>query len=218
MTIHNFTPTRYFNTIGSHDPVLKIGNGDTVVTETLDAHGFDSHGEKRADGPNPMTGPFYVSGAGPGDALLIRLDRIAMIRPRLDLPGSGSKRSEPWRRCALSPACGDGFDNSTWPPSERASRNPPTALRDWSVAVKPMIGCFGRGPGDGSSNLDGDKRPLRRQHGLSRLRGWRQLSCSRCRLLADCFFSAMFTRPKAMVKSSAQALRPQPRSNSRCRL
>ena len=27
-----------------------------------------------------MTGPFYVSGAEPGDALLIRIDRITMIR------------------------------------------------------------------------------------------------------------------------------------------
>ena len=54
---------------------------DTVATETLDAHGFDRHGEKRADGPNPMTGPFYVSGAERGDALRIRIDRITMIRP-----------------------------------------------------------------------------------------------------------------------------------------
>ena len=63
MALHNFTPTRFYNTIGSHEPVLKMGDGDTVVTETLDAHGFDRHGEKRAESPNPMTGPFYVSGA-----------------------------------------------------------------------------------------------------------------------------------------------------------
>ena len=81
MTTHNFKPTRFYNTIGSHEPVLKIGDGDTVVTETLDAHGFDRNGEKRAESPNPMTGPFYVTGAEPGDALHVRLDRVTMIRP-----------------------------------------------------------------------------------------------------------------------------------------
>ena len=58
MTTHKFAPTRFYNTIGSHEPALTVGDGDTVVTETLDAHGFDRRGEKRADGPNPMTGPF----------------------------------------------------------------------------------------------------------------------------------------------------------------
>jgi amidase len=146
MTIHNFTPTRFYNAIGSHEPALKISDGDTVVTETLDAHGFDRHGEKRADGPNPMTGPFYVPGAGPGDALLIRLDRVTMIRP------TG------WTFQVLAPNVVNPGAVSRFPQrvvtdwiidlaTERARlTNPPAALRDWSVAVKPMIGCFGVAP------------------------------------------------------------------------
>ena len=80
MPLHDFTPTRFYNSIGSHAPALTVGDGDTVVTQTLDAHGFDRHGERRADGPNPMTGPFFVSGAEPGDALLIRIERITLTR------------------------------------------------------------------------------------------------------------------------------------------
>ena len=146
MTLHNFTPTQFYNSIGSHEPVLKIGDGDTVVTETLDAHGFDRQGEKRGDSPNPMTGPFYVSGAEPGDALLIRLDRITMIRP------TG------WTFQVLAPNVINPGAVARFPQrvvtdwiidlaTQRARlTNPPFALRDWSVAVKPMIGCFGVAP------------------------------------------------------------------------
>jgi amidase len=42
MKIHRFTPTHYFNTIGSHEPVLHIAPGDTVITTTVDAHGQDA--------------------------------------------------------------------------------------------------------------------------------------------------------------------------------
>ena len=146
MTIHTFAPTRFYNTIGSHEPVLRIGDGDTVVTETLDAHGFDRHGEKRGDGPNPMTGPFCVTGAEPGDALLIRLDRITMIRP------TG------WTFQVLAPNVVNPGAVARFPKrvvtdwiidlaTQRARlTNPPAALRDWSVAVNPMIGCFGVAP------------------------------------------------------------------------
>ena len=151
MTTHTFSPTRFYNSIGSHEPVLKVGDGDTVVTETLDAHGFDRHGEKRADGPNPMTGPFYVSGAEPGDALLIRIDRITMIR------------STGWTFQVLSPNVVNPGAVARFP--ERVVTDwiidiatgrarltkPPAALRDWSVAVKPMIGCFGVAPAMGQS-------------------------------------------------------------------
>lgn len=151
MTTHNFAPTRFYNSIGSHEPVLIVGDGDTVVTETLDAHGFDRQGEKRADGPNPMTGPFYVSGAERGDALLIRIDRITMVR------------STGWTFQVLSPnvvnpnavARFPGRQMTDWIIDITTGRarltKPQAALRDWSVAVKPMIGCFGVAPAMGQS-------------------------------------------------------------------
>ena len=121
------------------------------MTETLDAHGFDRHGEKRADGPNPMTGPFYVSGADPGDALLIRVDRIEMTR------------STGWSFQVLSPNVVNPNAVARFParrvtdwiidPVKGRARltNPPTALRDWSVVVEPMIGCFGVAPAMGQA-------------------------------------------------------------------
>ena len=46
MTIHQFSPSVYYNTIGSHEPVLKIQDGDTVVTTAVDYGGMDSSGAR----------------------------------------------------------------------------------------------------------------------------------------------------------------------------
>lgn len=151
MTSKTFAPTCFYNSIGSHEPALFISDGETIVTETLDAHGYDREGIKRADAPNPMTGPFYVSGAEPGDALLIRIDRIAMVR------------SSGWTFQVLSPNVVNPSAVARFPerqktdwiidiPMQRARlSNPPSTLRDWSVAVKPMIGCFGVAPAMGQA-------------------------------------------------------------------
>ena len=151
MTSKTFVPTNFYNSIGSHEPALFISGGETIVTETLDAHGYDREGIKRADAPNPMTGPFYVSGAEPGDSLLIRIDRIAMMR------------SSGWTFQVLSPNVVNPSAVARFPerqktdwiidiPMQRARlSNPPSTLRDWSVAVKPMIGCFGVAPAMGQA-------------------------------------------------------------------
>src|ERR1700730_2647497 len=80
MTTHHFQPERYYNTMGEHEPVLKIADGDTVVTSTVDARGWDYKGESAATRGNPMTGPFYVEGAQPGDTLAILFESITPNR------------------------------------------------------------------------------------------------------------------------------------------
>src|SRR5688572_6331137 len=76
MTTHHFQPTRYYRTIGTHEPALHIADGDTVITTTIDAFGYDQHGESVAERGNPMTGPFYVEGAEPDDTLAMHIDSI----------------------------------------------------------------------------------------------------------------------------------------------
>src|SRR5690606_1185854 len=65
---------------GSHEPVLRIKDGDSVVTSTVDARGFDGAGTQAAERGNPQTGPFYVEGAAPGDTLAVTLDAIVPNR------------------------------------------------------------------------------------------------------------------------------------------
>ena len=76
MTIHHLIPTKYYTTIGSHEPVLHVEDGDTVVTTTVDARGFDAGRKQMSPRGNPQTGPFFVKGAEPGDTLVVHLDRI----------------------------------------------------------------------------------------------------------------------------------------------
>ena len=151
MATHQFRPTRFYNTIGSHESALVVADGDTVVTETLDAHGFDHRGEKRANGPNPMTGPFFVTGAEPGDVLEVAIERMTM------------SRSSGWTFQVLSSTVVNPSAVSRLPEGEVAHwlidtnrgmarlKNPTAHLKDWSVPIEPMIGCFGVAPAMGQS-------------------------------------------------------------------
>ena len=64
----------YHNTFSrAHAPLARIRPGETIATKTIDASGRDETGTVRRRPPsNPLTGPFYVEGAEPGDALVVR--------------------------------------------------------------------------------------------------------------------------------------------------
>jgi amidase len=78
---YRFQPTEFYNTFsGAHAPALHIKPGDHVVTFTIDARGFDSAGVQLGQASNPETGPFFIEGAEPGDALVIHLLRLETNR------------------------------------------------------------------------------------------------------------------------------------------
>src|SRR5687768_474708 len=81
MATHRFVPTTYHNVLGTLPPALTIASGDTVITETIDAAGFDKTGARPAGGPNPMNGPIFIEGAEPADALHIEIIRMTPIAP-----------------------------------------------------------------------------------------------------------------------------------------
>ncbi|HET7715242.1 MAG TPA: acetamidase/formamidase family protein [Bauldia sp.] len=151
MTTHRLDPIRFHNALGSYEPVLRVADGDTVITTTLDAWGIDAAGEKRADAPNPMTGPFYVEGAEPGDAIEVRIDRMtpnrgdgwtfSVLAPNVVDPGAVASLPER-RRVFWSIDPGAGLARLA---------DPPPRLRNWSVALAPMIGCFGVAPAGGQA-------------------------------------------------------------------
>jgi acetamidase/formamidase len=71
----------YYRTFFHKHPVKqRIRAGETVVTKTLDSSGKDYLGKEVSDGPNPLTGPFYVEGAEPGDALVITFHKVRLNR------------------------------------------------------------------------------------------------------------------------------------------
>src|SRR5580765_6146312 len=76
-----FIPTLFYHSFSSDTaPVLKIFPGDTVHTESVDAMGIDKNGIKRVRGGNPLTGPFYIETALPGDVVAITLTKLTLNR------------------------------------------------------------------------------------------------------------------------------------------
>ena len=80
MATHRFIPTEWHNVLGTLPAAVHVASGDVIVTETLDAAGFDKDGIQRKPGPNPMNGPIFIEGAETGDALKVEILRMTPNR------------------------------------------------------------------------------------------------------------------------------------------
>jgi amidase len=146
---HRFIPTQFYNTwSAAHPPVLRIKPGDRVVTKTIDASGVDWNGKMAGVGPNPQTGPFYIEGAQPGDALVVTLEKIETNRT---MAYSGSLLS-PY---ATTPqAIGGRTDREarrlTWTidKAKGIARLDQTEVQPGGIELplRPMLGCIGVAP------------------------------------------------------------------------
>ena len=80
---HRLVPSVFHSTYSSaHAPVLRIKNGDRIVTSIVDDMGVDGRGHTVATGPNPQAGPFFVEGAEPGDLLVVTIETLEPNRDR----------------------------------------------------------------------------------------------------------------------------------------
>jgi amidase len=155
---HTFEPTRFEHFFSDAiAPVLRINPGDTVKTWSVDAGGTDPKGVRRTSGGNPLTGPFYVEGAIPGDTLVVHFSRIRLNRD--------SAISSPLIvNSALNPGYieqrkrVEGY-NSDWKLDLRggfASLAKPTdTMKNYKVRLAPMLGCVGVAPPGGMSYRSG---------------------------------------------------------------
>jgi amidase len=151
MATHSFQPTHYHTAIGSHEPVLRIGDGDTVVTTTVDAMGKDASDTQVTSGENPQTGPFYVAGAAPGDTLLVQLDRIS---PNRAIGYAGSVVATNVVDPNYVRELPEGGLAEWRVDSERGTATlikPETKLGNFAIPLAPMLGCFGVAPPRGQA-------------------------------------------------------------------
>jgi amidase len=146
---HQFTPTKFYNYFSSkYEPVLHVAPGDTIETWSVDAGGIDASGKRRSPGGNPLTGPFFVDGAWPGDTLVVKLNRVRLTR---DTAVSGDQ--------IVPTALGPGyyrnlkFDekfSSEWTLDRAAGvarlTKPSEHLKNYTVLLKPMLGCIAVAP------------------------------------------------------------------------
>ncbi len=151
MATHHFQPTHYHTAIGAHPPVLRIADGDTVVTTTVDARGHDARDEQVTPGGNPQTGPFFVEGAEPGDTLVLHLDRLA---PNRDTAFSATTLAPN----VVDPEFARELPNhqlGEWRIDrvrETATLATPVAgLEGFTLPLAPMLGCFGVAPPGGQA-------------------------------------------------------------------
>lgn len=155
MARHEFEPAEFHSTIGSHHPVLRIEPGDTVVTATVDAAGRDARGRQVAAPGNPQTGPFFVNGAEPGDALEVRFDRIWPNRDRAVASTSIAPRVLDPEYLRELPAAASERVIAEWHVDpERGTAmlmSPATRLGHLVLPIAPMLGCFGVAPDRGQA-------------------------------------------------------------------
>jgi amidase len=147
--IHDFEPKTFHLSIGSHEPALRVASGDTIRTWCVDSGGYGADGEDITDGGNPMTGPFYVEGAEPGDTLSVRLDRV---RPNRTRGVSGARIAPNVVDPQFIPEFGYADERDVWwtldlDRGTARLEDPPEGLAGLGeVKLEPMVGCFGVAP------------------------------------------------------------------------
>ncbi|MDJ0315796.1 MULTISPECIES: acetamidase/formamidase family protein [Arthrobacter] len=123
---------------------IKPGTGELIGFETSDEvyRQLHEHGDmdKLTVGINPVTGPVYVEGAMPGDALAVTIHEINLIDCgwSVSLPGSGALQDRMGetvfaRRVPIDAAGVHVTDRHTFTP-------------------RPMIGCIGTAPAEGDNS------------------------------------------------------------------
>jgi acetamidase/formamidase len=146
-----FSPTNFSHLFSLRpEPVLRIRAGDTIHTETVDAMGYDQKGVHRTRGGNPLTGPFFVEGAMPGDVLAIRLVEVALNRDYASTSESFVSRSMPkeiavkFKKSRLVRWRLDRQNNLASLDASLDTVYP--HLRSFKVPINPFLGCVGVAP------------------------------------------------------------------------
>jgi len=150
---HEFTPTIFYRQFSaSNSPVLHIAPGDTVHTTTVDAGGTDERGVKRGLGGNPETGPFYIETAWPGDTLVVHLNRVRLNR---DYAVSDDAIVDRALDSGMAVKMKDAGKTVRWHLDRQrmvaTSELPGDHLKQFTVPLRPMLGCVATAPGFASA-------------------------------------------------------------------
>jgi amidase len=168
---HKTAGSQFYNSFHHRHAVLqKVKSGDVVVTRSIDASGRDENGKVVAEGPNPLTGPFYVEGANPGDSIAVTFRRIRMNRNwgwtnyrlgTFSLTPNSIERlySNDYKTGAVIPGRSNAVPWDLDIKNARVKlREPVSKVHKFEFAARPMLGCVGvAAPGDfgPSSSISG---------------------------------------------------------------
>jgi amidase len=143
---------------GPAAPVARLKPGDIIETNTLDAFGnaLKKPGDKMSavKGDNPLTGPFYVDGAQPGDTLAIKILDLQVDGDQsvgAFAPGFGALNETSYTPMLHSP-----LPEKIWfYPIDKSSNTATFKALDTNFSVKiplhPFFGCIGVAPAGGEA-------------------------------------------------------------------
>jgi amidase len=143
---------------GAAEPVAKVKPGDIVETNTLDAFGnaLQKPGDSLSmvKGDNPLTGPFYVEGAEPGDTLAVKILSLEVDGNQgvgTAGPGFGALNATNY-----TPMLGSSIPEKMWfYPIDHATNMATFKALDSDFSVKiplrPFFGCIGVAPAGGEA-------------------------------------------------------------------
>jgi acetamidase/formamidase len=157
----HFDPTNFFATYsGENKPAMTIFPGDVVHTWTADAGGVDANGVRHRGGDSNI-GPFYVEGALPGDTLVVHLLKVRTNR-------STAHQGTHINAHAVTAAylVGAKYDPAvtgewTLEPDKGIAvpTHPSEHMKNYSVPIKPMLGCISVAPSGEEQFRGGDLGP-----------------------------------------------------------
>ena len=139
-------------------PVAQLKPGDTLETRTVDAFGgaIKKPGDTMAmvKGDNPLTGPFAVTGAEPGDTLVVKILDLTVDSTKgvgALAPGFGALNTT-----SYTPMLNANLPEKIWfYDIDRASNEATFHATDSSYSVKipmqPFLGCIGVAPAGGEA-------------------------------------------------------------------
>ena len=143
---------------GPAAPVAHVKSGGVIETNTLDAFGnaIQKPGDRLSavKGDNPLTGPFYIDGAGPGDTLAVKI-RDLQVDGKQGIgafaPGFGALNETNYTPMLHAP-----LPEKIWfYPIDHSSNTATFHALDSNFSVKiplhPFFGCIGVAPAGGEA-------------------------------------------------------------------
>src|SRR5579862_7721687 len=142
----------------SAEPVAHLKRGDILDTNTLDCFGdaIKKPGDtlSMAPGDNPLTGPFFIDGAEPGDTLAVKILYLDVNGDQ----GVGALDPEfgALNRTSYTPMLNPPLPERIWfYPIDHASKTATFQAHDSKFTVKipvhPFFGCIGVAPAGGEA-------------------------------------------------------------------
>src|SRR6266436_5122839 len=143
---------------GVAEPVARLKSGDILETNTVDA--FGNAIQKPGDtlslvkGDNPLTGPFYIEGAAPGDTLAVKILDLQVDSNQgvgAFAPGFGALNETNY-----TPMLHPPLPERIWfYPIDHAGNTATFQALDSNYKVKiplhPFLGCIGVAPSSGEA-------------------------------------------------------------------